>query len=279
MRYPGYMLNPGDMFSVEPERVMFGIGAKKERGDAAAASREMASDEQTDVNEDAAKEAENMDAALKEAEADLREAEQSQQSDQEAPPEQSDDPTAATKRTLKSLRLRTKNLLDDPKSKKGLSGKQKQGLRALSRDIRAATSKAASTTPSTLDELEAQLETISSSLASAKSAPTESEEALSADASASQPDDTAEKTPELREAIKRIVENPVDASKPYLTPWRPRDWMSPFAFIPRYLEVNQNICSAVYLRHPFVYPGFSEVPTPFHPETGQLAFNWYLRRR
>ena len=70
-----------------------------------------------------------------------------------------------------------------------------------------------------------------------------------------------------------------NATKPYATPWRPRDYMSAFAFIPRYLEVNQNICAAVYLRHPVARPGLAEVPTPFHIETGQLAFNWYLRRR
>ena len=70
-----------------------------------------------------------------------------------------------------------------------------------------------------------------------------------------------------------------NASAPYATPWRPRDYMSAFAFIPRYLEVNQNICAAVYLRHPVARPGLAEVPTPFHVETGQLAFNWYLRRR
>lgn len=62
-------------------------------------------------------------------------------------------------------------------------------------------------------------------------------------------------------------------------PWRPRPYMSAFAFIPRYLEVNQNVCSAVYLRHPVVRPGLAEVPTPFPEGLNQLAFNWYLRRR
>lgn len=83
----------------------------------------------------------------------------------------------------------------------------------------------------------------------------------------------------LHAALERARENPVDASKPYATPWQPRDYMSAFAFIPRYLEVNQNICSAVYLRHPVARPGLAEVPTPFHGETLGLAFNWYLRRR
>jgi hypothetical protein len=83
----------------------------------------------------------------------------------------------------------------------------------------------------------------------------------------------------LQQALQRARENPVDASKPYATPWRPRDYMSAFAFIPRYLEVNQNVCSAVYLRHPVARPGLAEVPTPLSAETMGLAFNWYLRRR
>jgi hypothetical protein len=70
-----------------------------------------------------------------------------------------------------------------------------------------------------------------------------------------------------------------DPAKPYATPWRPRPYMSAFAFIPRYLEVNQNICAAVYLRHPVARPGMSEVPSPFPQDTNQLAFNWYLKRR
>jgi hypothetical protein len=83
----------------------------------------------------------------------------------------------------------------------------------------------------------------------------------------------------LAEALERIRENPYDPEKPYATPWRPRDYMSAFAFIPRYLEVNQNICSAVYLRHPVARPGLAEVPTPYGAETMALGFNWYLRRR
>lgn len=32
--------------------------------------------------------------------------------------------------------------------------------------------------------------------------------------------------------------NPIDVTKPYATPWRPRDYLPPFAFIPRYLEAR-----------------------------------------
>lgn len=84
-------------------------------------------------------------------------------------------------------------------------------------------------------------------------------------------------------ALARLIleseSNPVDYAKPYSTPWRPRPYLAPFAFIPRYLEVNQSVCAAVYLRHPVSRPGLAEIPSPFPYELNQLAFNWYLRRR
>jgi len=83
----------------------------------------------------------------------------------------------------------------------------------------------------------------------------------------------------LRTLIAQEQENPHDPSKPYLTPWKPRPYLAPFAYIPQYLEVNQNICSAVYLRHPVARKGFAEVPTPYDQQTNQLAFNWYLQRK
>ncbi|KAI7219475.1 hypothetical protein KC365_g12305, partial [Hortaea werneckii] len=106
----------------------------------------------------------------------------------------------------------------------------------------------------------------------------------SANPQTSSPDHTdaynATKTAQLlTAALDRARQNPIDPAKPYATPWKPRDFMSAFAFIPRYLEVNQKICSAVYLRHPVARPGLAEVPTPFSHETMALGFNWYLRRR
>jgi len=83
----------------------------------------------------------------------------------------------------------------------------------------------------------------------------------------------------LRRALTQMRDNPIDHSKPYATPWRPRDYMSTFAFIPRYLEVNQNICAAVYLRHPVARPGSAEVPTPFGESVSTPAYGWYLKRR
>ena len=82
----------------------------------------------------------------------------------------------------------------------------------------------------------------------------------------------------LRSVLLADDENPYDETKSYATPWLPRRYMAPFAFIPRYLEVNQNICAAVYLRHPVARKGFAEVPTPLSYWYGQLAHNWYVRR-
>lgn len=82
----------------------------------------------------------------------------------------------------------------------------------------------------------------------------------------------------LARLLRYDEENPIDDTKPYATPWRPRPFMSAFAFIPRYLEVNPNICAAVYLRHPVARKGMAEVPTPFGYLTNQLTHNWYLER-
>lgn len=82
----------------------------------------------------------------------------------------------------------------------------------------------------------------------------------------------------LRALMLADAQNPVDETKPYATPWAPRPFMAAFAYIPRYLEVNHNICAAVYLRHPVARKGHAEVPTPFGYLTNQLAHNWYLQR-
>lgn len=50
-------------------------------------------------------------------------------------------------------------------------------------------------------------------------------------------DFVGKKGPEKKPRIKHDPNNPIDVTKPYATPWRPRDYLPPFAFIPRYLEV------------------------------------------
>jgi len=271
MLYPGYLLNPGDMFQVEPERVLYATGAFKSAS--GIPLRDSETNEDSEASETALAEADAAEEAALQNSTDSAaelEAEFAATPDDDAPV---DDPSSAVKATLKSLRARAKALLSEDK-KKSLSGKKIIELRAFAKTIKSTMSRASSATPSTIDDLESQLSALTLRI-NGPAAPSPSDTPDSAPASA----DTDADSPAMQAAIAAITENPHDPSKPYATPWRPREWMSAFAFIPRYLEVNQKICAAVYLRHPVAMPGLAEVPTPFHIETGQLAFNWYLRRR
>ena len=59
------------------------------------------------------------------------------------------------------------------------------------------------------------------------------------------------------------------------------DHAAPFIFIPTYLEVSFNVCSAVYVRHPTARPNYSELPTPYDAdgEVVRFAWEWYVRNR
>lgn len=287
------------MFSVDPDRVLFGTGARKFSKNSpdtaqgrSAVTREMVIENDT---EDAAEEAEE-----EEADAEEEEAETSESAGQG---EISEDP----KQALKTLMARARQITSDPKGK--FSAKRKQDLREFAKIAKRTLSKLGGKkqTPGqvpveeTIEGLEEGLNAIIAKIAA--SAP--ATETASAEASTStepsgeghtpsQPQSTnkyrqdpnfvdqynARRDAEiLHAALQRAQENPIDVRRSYATPWQPREFMSAFAFIPRYLEVNQNICSAVYLRHPVARPGLAEVPTPFGQETGELAHNWYLRRR
>lgn len=280
MRYPGYLLNPGDMFQVDPERVMFATGQTKQPLEAVeeaieeGAEKEAAT-EDTDVSAKAAKEVEEVNV--------------------------NQDP----RDLLKDLLAQSRAILASPKE--GLAAKRKHELRAFSIAVKKMLSRSKSSTILT-DSLEAQFVELQNQLKIRRqkkesSLPSEqrSKDAESAaiSAEASPPLDVAEagepaetvtgesyannisdsEYEDLQAALLTMTENPVDDAKPYATPWMPRDYMSAFAFIPRYLEVNQNICAAVYLRHPVVRPGMAEVPSPFGEDVNSVAHTWYLRRR
>ncbi|KAK5236660.1 hypothetical protein LTR47_002612 [Exophiala xenobiotica] len=276
IRYPGYLLNPGDMFQVLPERVMFATGAPKVIEKAKAA-------EQEGEGEDAA------------SEVAAEEVEKQAELEEEAEVEQ--DP----REVLKALKAQAKSILTS--AKQDLGGKRKQELRAFSRAIRRLLSKSKSTTKSTALETgsaEAQLAEIQEALqirrenkAAGTSSPPSAQTKVATSAESADATSVAEEEPkasteqpslndteynELLSALRSMQENPVDDSKPYATPWMPRDFMSVFAFIPRFLEVNHKICAAVYLRHPVARPGLAEVPTPFTESINSNAFTWYLRR-
>jgi ribosomal protein S4 len=281
MIYPGYLLNPGDMFQVEPERVMFATGApkdarerratrrirekaketKKGAVEASEGGKEVTGEEITDPTPAPASEAEEVD--------DIESKRKSSKVD------------------LKGILQKAKSILADKDKIGGPSAKRKQELRAFAATVRNVIGqinrKSAQSLKSTVSSLDDELSTLLSQLSVSKSS-------KSADASPkTSPDSSSDDPPTesiseedseaLREALEEARDNPIDPTKPYATPWRPRPYMSAFAFIPRYLEVNQNICAAVYLRHPVARPGLAEVPTPFGETTNQLAFTWYLRRR
>jgi|SRR5690242_8177445 len=279
MPYPGYMLNPGDMFQVEPASVMFATGAPKQRSSTA---RRVA-------KEKAAARAEARDAAGGQTPRQPRRdpvVAASSQGDEEPTP-------AELKKHLQSL-------MDDVDAvlAEDVGAKDKQKFRALRAAVKRAIGLWRSASPESISTLDTQLDFLKTQLAgrssSSTATTTPTTTTTSSSSSTSKSPDAIEQplfTPadhaKLRRAFDKLALdtahtsawNDRNAAAPFATPWRPRDYMSAFAFIPRYLEVNQNICAAVYLRHPVARPGLAEVPTPFHVETGQLAFNWYLRRR
>ncbi|KAL2169278.1 hypothetical protein VTG60DRAFT_6281 [Thermothelomyces hinnuleus] len=290
MRHPGYLLNPGDMFQVDIERVMAATGRPKRGGQNQNASAKAEPAESAQGEEGEEGEEGSEDAAAEGAEA-------------AAEPV---DPEAA-----KAKHLETLNLLKERAKKIMLvkdryhRAKKKKALRKYLKDLKATMDRARkqrNQSPQEMDEAERELTAILSDLTLSpaehaaegrKQQQQREREAAelkaglqAATGSTSVSGSTATslglltdtQRAVLKWVIRSEIENPHDPSKPYATPWRPRDFMSPFAFIPRYLEVNQRICAAVYLRHPVARPGLSEVPTPFSPMLSQLAFNWYLKR-
>ncbi|RDW69097.1 mitochondrial 37S ribosomal uS4m domain-containing protein [Aspergillus mulundensis] len=286
MRFPGYLLNPGDMFQVDPERVMFATGAPKDKFERREGRVERKKAAEAAKAEEAKEEGEGEEAKEKE----------------EAETKDAKDDKFDPRGTLKRLLSRAKNIMADGKDV--LPAKRKQDLRGFQKAVRRVMSKNSDAASSMTDNLETQFSELLKLLKATKIQSKEVKEdkgtAKSAEASAEASGEDAKPTEALTQAFRRAAENPeadvdtselteeeldvlkralvqmrdnpIDHTKPYATPWRPRPYMSAFAFIPRYLEVNQNICAAVYLRHPVARPGLSEVPTPF----GEVVSTAYI---
>ncbi len=258
MIFPGYQLNPGDMFQVEPDRVLLATGAPKDAADRRATRKlrqKVSSDEETDTDAGGSLAAKPLTPT-------------------EAPTPK--DPGDTLQRLLKHA----KSILAKPSD--DLTAKRKQDLRAFQQTLKRTLSRPTSLT----DSIDAQLLEMAENLRIAPPplAPNAPIEPDAHDSPSAPIDGKAlaishAETKMLKQALENARDNPVDPSKPYATPWRPREYISPFAFVPRYLEVHHKVCSAVYLRHPVARPGLGEVPTPYPVETNGLAFNWYLRRR
>ncbi|KAL1967317.1 hypothetical protein VTN77DRAFT_3363 [Rasamsonia byssochlamydoides] len=321
MRYPGYLLNPGDLFQVDPERVMYATGAPKDRAER----------REGRLARKAAAEARKAQAEGSE-EGQAAEETEAEKSDEESAAEEDTKEVKDPRETLKTMLSQAKTILS--RDKDVLPAKRKQEIRGFQKAVRSVLSRSASSTVLT-ENLGAQFSELMKLLKVKKAQkqeekkpeekkeetkPEKMPEAKQAESSSSEPtkqsestkaaasvegvsdqlkeafqkaaqdgvesldeETTSELTDEeldvLKRALEQLRDNPIDSTKPYATPWRPRDYMSAFAFIPRYLEVNQNICAAVYIRHPVARPGVAEVPTPFGESVGTAAFAWYLRRR
>ncbi|CAF9933830.1 MAG: mitochondrial 37S ribosomal protein nam9 [Heterodermia speciosa] len=262
MIYPGYRLNPGDMFQVEPDRVLFATGAPKDRQERRA-SRVYRSKMSAKDKEDPDTPSQSLSTPTK-------------NTSSTDPPEPKE-----PKNILPQLLDHAKNILSKPSD--DLTAKRKQSLRAFQLTLKRTLSRPNSLT----DSIDAQLQEMAHKLNISLPASTTEPDAYDSPAPTPSRDNNLAKTMAISDSEKRLLkralidarENPIDPSKPYATPWRPREYMSAFAFIPRYLEVHHKVCSAVYLRHPVARPGMAEVPTPYNIEQNGLAFNWYLRRR
>ncbi|KAF3483669.1 mitochondrial 37S ribosomal protein NAM9 [Arthroderma uncinatum] len=307
MQHAGYLLNPGDMFQVEPERVMYATGAPKD-GSLRRSGR---------IRRRLGPKKEGEEGEEGEGAKSAKSAEKKEDGKKTEEPE---DP----RRSLKDMLSAAKELMAT--GKKVLPAKRRQEFRAFQRSVKQVLSRSSTTTTMT-DNLEAQFLALKNMMeeqnkAAEKAAAEAAQKAAASEASKSeaaapsipsteshtiqeQPpmaatpfknnnafadftdslaqtdldDSSAADLRALKRALEELHDNPIDSTKPYATPWRPRDYMSPFAFVPRYLEVNHNICAAVYLRHPVARPGMAEVPTPYGEIVGSAAFAWYLRRR
>ncbi|KAF2849780.1 alpha-L RNA-binding motif-containing protein [Plenodomus tracheiphilus IPT5] len=263
MIYPGYALNPGDMFQVEPSSVMFATGAPKSRSSTARRIAKEKAAARAEVRE------QNGGQTPKQPSEDTAIVQSTR-----------DEPTPTElKKYLQDLMQQVDEVLSED-----VKAKDKQKFRAFRQSVRKAISSWRAASPEIISTLDAQFDFLKTQIAE-RTAASGSSSAQATEAP--EPLISEEDQAKLRSAFEKLrleaehtsAWNSRNAAAPYATPWRPRDYMSAFAFIPRYLEVNQNICAAVYLRHPVARQGLAEVPTPFHIETGQLAFNWYLRNR
>ena len=174
--------------------------------------------------------------------------------EQEAEEEEDMDVDRDPREVLKDLRAKAKSILAT--SKQDIGAKRKQDLRAFSKSIKKLLSKTSSNTVLT-DSLEAQFVEIQNQLNIRRSNQTAGTTSLPSGNDSStegSSEDTPKQPPkeeivlndaeynELYAALRSMQENPIDESKPYATPWMPRPYMSAFAFVPRFLEVNHNIC-------------------------------------
>ncbi|KAK7432603.1 hypothetical protein QQZ08_000811 [Neonectria magnoliae] len=326
MVHPSYQLNPGDMFQVEIEKVLYGTG--EQRREKADAPLKQSIKSRKKLEDDAVERLRNKKAGgsveTKATAGEAAEGEGEAAGGEVVASELSaEDELYLQTGRLRRLRRSAREILQgDPKN---LSAKQKKELRLFRDSAQRLLSRPEDSrmdSQELISQLRDQITNLQSLPVFKKADPAPEVEAVTGEPKQETPEEKKQREERLEkkqkfqkrvlekgleglqsekdrvwahrimsttelsnEEIRRLAtilrndeENPIDESKPYATPWRPRPYMSAFAFIPRYLEVNPNICAAVYLRHPVARKGMAEVPTPFGYLTNQLAHNWYLGR-
>jgi hypothetical protein len=194
------------------------------------------------------------------------------------PPEPLDPEIIKSRRsTLKELH----DLTRETETTQLPSAKQKQELRALRKRIRPLVARPWRMSEEDIDSVAEELEVLITAIEARTREQRGPEEAAVDDVA--ELEEATGKRPFARGGEKQKREPRINEHLNALAriegEWEPKDYMAPFAFVPRYLEVNHTVCSAVYLRHPVARMGLAEVPSPFPLETGNLAFSYYLRRR
>ncbi|KAL8695520.1 MAG: hypothetical protein Q9224_003390, partial [Gallowayella concinna] len=202
MIYPGYLLNPGDMFQVEPERVLFATGASKDARERRAGRV-------------ARKKSPNSTATSQDS---LPSEPTSAPTSEDPPSTTTTDSSSAltTKETLQSLLSQAKTLLTTPASVSTLSGKRKQDLRAFQRLLKRTLSRSRGSNifpqqnTTLTDSLDAQLQELTQKLNLNPAPPAEAK----VDPRDLGPETlTPENSSLLRKALAEARENPIDVTK------------------------------------------------------------------
>jgi ribosomal protein S4 len=142
MVYPGYMLNPGDMFQVEPESVMFATGAPKSRS---AVARRIAAEKKAARGETRTNEPKDREPTI---------AELAAQAPREVTP-------AELKKQLQSLMEGVEDVLATE-----VKAKDKQKFREFRQAVKKAITMWKTSSPETVSTLDAQFEFLKEQLAS-----------------------------------------------------------------------------------------------------------------
>ncbi|KFY42313.1 hypothetical protein V495_04567 [Pseudogymnoascus sp. VKM F-4514 (FW-929)] len=210
MTYPGYLLNPGDMFQVEPDRVLFATGAPKESQDVKAtkahrkrqaASKATASTEETTSEETSEEATPAEEPVLDEAAAEKKQRKEH-------------------KDNLQSLLASARAVLED-KGAHGPSAKKKQEIRAFAATVRRAIGNVPRTTTEDLDAQVAELVSKLSAANVSKPAPAPAPTSGTVDPSlqaqvVAKTQAAATNVPKqdvkmLAKALREVRENPIDA--------------------------------------------------------------------